>query len=40
VDTPFDKIDIGTEVRFTQEMGELGPQAATVYVVGKHHIVG
>jgi ribosomal subunit interface protein len=40
VGATFDKIQLGTEVRFTQEMGELGPQASTVHVVGKHHVVG
>jgi hypothetical protein len=27
-------------VRFDEEMGDRGPQASTVHVVGKHHIVG
>lgn len=35
----FDKLEIGTEVRFDEEEGERGPQASTVKVVGKHHIV-
>lgn len=39
VDADFGQIDIGTEVRFVEEMGELGPQASTVHVVGKHHVV-
>jgi ribosomal subunit interface protein len=39
VDADFDKLQIGAEVRFTEEMGERGPQASTVRVVGKHHIV-
>ena len=39
VDTNFERLDIGTEVRFVEEMGELGPQASTVHVVGKHHVV-
>ena len=36
----FDKLEIGTEVRFVEEMGDQGPQASTVTVVGKHHVVG
>ncbi len=36
----FDKLEIGTEVRFDEEQGDLGPQASTVKVVGKHHIAG
>ena len=35
----FDKLEIGTEVRFDQEAGDAGPKATTVKVVGKHHIV-
>ncbi len=38
--TPMRKLQTGAEVRFAEEMGERGPQASTVYVVGKHHIVG
>lgn len=36
----FDKLAIGSEVRFDEETGERGPQASTVHLVGKHHIVG
>jgi cold shock CspA family protein len=36
----FDHLDLGAEVRFVEEQGELGPQASTVHVIGKHHIVG
>ncbi len=32
----FDRLEIGAEVRFVEEMGEQGPQASTVTVVGKH----
>jgi ribosomal subunit interface protein len=39
IGSDFDKIEIGTEVRFSEEMGELGPQASTVRIVGKHHLV-
>ncbi len=40
VDEDFEHLTVGTEVRFAEEMGELGPQASTVCVVGKHHVVG
>ncbi len=36
----FGHLDLGTEVRFAEEMGELGPQASTVHIIGKHHIAG
>lgn len=35
----FNDLEIGSEVRFVEEDGERGPQASTVYAVGKHHIV-
>jgi cold shock CspA family protein/ribosome-associated translation inhibitor RaiA len=34
----FDRLTVGSEVRFVEEMGEKGPQASTVRVIGKHHI--
>jgi len=40
VDADFDALQIGAEVRFSEEMGERGPQASTVHVAGKHHIAG
>jgi ribosomal subunit interface protein len=36
----FDELDVGSEVRYVEEDGEQGPQASSVYLVGKHHIVG
>ncbi|TAM46635.1 MAG: HPF/RaiA family ribosome-associated protein [Gammaproteobacteria bacterium] len=39
-DAGFDRLQVGAEVRFVEEMGELGPQASTVHIVGKHHVVG
>lgn len=36
----FRNLTVGKEVRFVEETGELGPQASTVHVIGKHHIVG
>lgn len=40
LDTDFNSLEVGAEVRFDEEMGERGPQASTVHPVGKHHIVG
>ncbi len=34
----FDKLKIGTEVRFHEEEGEKGPQASTVKIVRKEHL--
>ncbi len=33
----FDRLKVGTKVRFTEEMGEEGPQASTVTIVGGSH---
>lgn len=33
----FDSLEVGAEVSFVEERGDLGPQASTVRVVGKHH---
>lgn len=33
----FDKLAIGTEVRFTEELGDKGPQASTVKPSGRHN---
>jgi cold shock CspA family protein/ribosome-associated translation inhibitor RaiA len=40
VNGDFDKLELGSEVWFTEEEGEKGPQASTVHRVGKSHIVG
>jgi len=32
----FAKLEVGTRVAFAEEMGEKGPQASTVRVLGKH----
>lgn len=40
VDSDFDKLDVGDEVRFAEIEGEDGPAASTVHLMGKHHIVG
>lgn len=34
----FDKLETGQEVRFAEEMGNKGPQASTVHIIGKHHL--
>jgi cold shock CspA family protein len=39
VDADFDRLSVGAEVRFDEEEGDRGPQASTVHVLGKHHIV-
>ncbi|MCF8061137.1 MAG: cold shock domain-containing protein, partial [Deltaproteobacteria bacterium] len=35
LDNDFDRLDIGTGVRFVEEEGEEGPQASTVQIVNK-----
>lgn len=40
IDADFDKLEPGKTVHFHEEMGERGPQASTVHVEGKHHVVG
>jgi cold shock CspA family protein/ribosome-associated translation inhibitor RaiA len=37
IETDFDKLNEGMEVRFAEEMGDEGPKATTVYIIGKHH---
>lgn len=36
----FDKLAVGDSLRFSEEMGEKGPQATTVWLEGKHHVAG
>jgi cold shock CspA family protein len=33
----FEQLQPGTEVTFVEELGEKGPQATTVRIVGRHH---
>ena len=40
VNADFDRLDVDAEVRFVEEAGDKGPQASSVYLIGKHHIVG
>jgi cold shock CspA family protein/ribosome-associated translation inhibitor RaiA len=35
LDGDFQRLTVGTEVRFAESMGEMGPQATTVQIVGK-----
>jgi cold shock CspA family protein len=39
LDRAFDRLTIGSEVRFVEEAGDKGPQASTVRLIGKHHPV-
>ena len=39
LDGAFDRLIVGSEVRFVEEEGEKGPQASTVRLVGKHHLL-
>jgi len=40
VNADFDSLQVDAEVRFVEEAGDKGPQANSVHLVGKHHIVG
>ncbi len=40
IDYPFDQLAVGANVHFSEEMGEKGPQASSVHIEGKHHVVG
>ncbi len=39
VNAGFGNLDVGTEVSFVEELGEKGPQASTVKIVGRHNHV-
>lgn len=36
LDDGFGRLEVGTEVRFSEEEGEKGPKATTVEIVGRH----
>ena len=36
LDGAFNRLAVGTHVTFAEEMGEKGPQASTVKLIGKH----
>lgn len=38
LDGAFDRLRVGSEVRFVAEIGEKGPQASTVRAICKHHL--
>lgn len=40
LDDAYDKLTDGSEVKFVEESGDEGPQARTVILLGKHHILG
>ena len=40
LDSGYDKLGEGDEVRFVEEAGDEGPQASSVSLIGKHHILG
>lgn len=40
VNADFDRLTIDAEVRFVEEAGDKGPQASSVHLIGKHHIIG
>lgn len=39
INDDYDKLEVGASVHYTEEEGEKGPQASSVYVEGKHHVV-
>jgi cold shock CspA family protein/ribosome-associated translation inhibitor RaiA len=39
LDDAFDRMTVGSEVRFVEEIGIKGPQASTVRMIGKHHLL-
>lgn len=40
INADFDSLEEGDAVRFDEEPGDAGPQASTVRVIGKHHLLG
>ena len=38
LDGAFSRLAVGTRVTFTEEVGEKGPQASTVKLLGKHSL--
>jgi cold shock CspA family protein len=38
IDNAFDRLNVGSEVRFAEEFGEKGVQASTVQPMGEHHL--
>jgi ribosomal subunit interface protein len=40
IDEDFDNLEVGAAVHFHEVQGDKGPQASSVHIEGKHHIVG
>ena len=40
LDADFRQLQVGDAVHFAEEAGELGPQARSVHLEGKHHVTG
>ncbi|MGD8784166.1 MAG: HPF/RaiA family ribosome-associated protein [Thioalkalispiraceae bacterium] len=40
VNEDFDKLEVGMRVHIAEEMGDNGPQASSVHIEGKHHVIG
>jgi len=40
INADFNQLNVGDKVHFSEEMGKSGPQATTVHLEGKHHVVG
>jgi cold shock CspA family protein len=38
LDGAYNRLAVGTHVAFAEEMGEKGPQASTVKLLGKHRL--
>jgi cold shock CspA family protein len=38
LDGAFSRLAVGSRVTFAEEMGERGPQASTVKLLGKHRL--
>lgn len=38
VNGDFDQLEVGCQVRFEESVGDKGPQASTVKLIGKHHV--
>lgn len=39
IDKDFNHLTEGASVHFSEEMGDNGPQASTVHIEGKHHVI-
>ena len=40
LESGFDVLEVGSEVRYVEQEGDKGPQASTVHIIGKHHLLG